>query len=268
MSTTDAKGRIHQTYYRNGEHHRGGADVSFRDIVKVFGFRSVEIGKWVTKEEQQIAANLFFDALCDLVDILQVPEQVISLNGSLSIAFGKGGNKHASAHYNSAKRQLALAKNAGGGALAHEWFHAFDHYIASRFIEDVESHDFASQCWLQNAKVILHPINDYLELCFQHIFLKPQSDELSELFTQSAAADKSFNTFYYSRPQEVCARAFEAFIQDHAIKNAFLVQGTKQSKEAKLGIYPSGEQRELISTYFARYFQLLGKVLKQRPSSA
>lgn len=76
----------------------------------------------MTPEEQQIAANLFFDALYDLVAILNVNEQVLSLNGSLSLAFGSGGQKHASAHYNSAKRQLALAKNAGAGALAHEWF--------------------------------------------------------------------------------------------------------------------------------------------------
>ena len=60
--------------------------------------------------------------------ILQVNEPVISLNGSLSLAFGTGGQKHSSAHYNSAKRQLALAKNAGGGALAHEWFHIRESY--------------------------------------------------------------------------------------------------------------------------------------------
>ena len=114
--------RIHQHFYRNGPSHRDGADVSFQDIRKLFNFSTITVGRWVTKEEQQIAANLFFDALYDLVAILNVNEQVLSLNGSLSLAFGSGGQKHSSAHYNSAKRQLALAKNAGAGALAHEWF--------------------------------------------------------------------------------------------------------------------------------------------------
>ena len=127
-------GRLHQQYYRNGQSHRDGADVSFQDIRRLFGFQSITVGRWVTAAEQQIAANLFFDALYDLIDILQINERVVSLNGSLSLAFGTGGQKHANAHYHPAKRQLALAKNAGGGALAHEWFHAFDHYISQRFL--------------------------------------------------------------------------------------------------------------------------------------
>ena len=105
-----SEGRLHRPYYRNGPQHRAGADVSFQDIVKLFGFRTAKIGRWVTAEEQQLAANLFFDALCDLQDILGVPEVVISLNGSLSIAFGTGGNKLSSAHYSPDLRQLALAK--------------------------------------------------------------------------------------------------------------------------------------------------------------
>lgn len=258
------QGRLYKSYYRNGEMHRAGADVSFSDIIKVFGFKSAQVGNWVNKEEQQIAANLFFDAFSDLMDILSVPEQVISLNGTLSLSFGVGGNKHASAHYNSAKRQLALAKNAGAGALAHEWFHAFDHFITARFLQSSEVHQFASELWLNNSPVKKHPINDYLEQCYQHIFLKPNSDELSLLFEKSVAADKAVKAFYYSRPQEICARAFEAFIQDNALKNEFLVQGTKQTKEAKAGVYPLGEQRALISAYFARYFKALGLALESK----
>ena len=77
------KGRLYNQFYRNGDEHRGGADVNFQDILRLFRFRSIEIGKWVTQEEKRIAANLFFDALCDLMDILQVPENVVSLNGTL-----------------------------------------------------------------------------------------------------------------------------------------------------------------------------------------
>ena len=59
--------RIQQAYFRNGPEHRSGADVSFLDIVKIFGFQSIKIGRWVTAAEQQLAANLFFDALSDLM---------------------------------------------------------------------------------------------------------------------------------------------------------------------------------------------------------
>ncbi|BDX05489.1 hypothetical protein MACH26_10100 [Planctobacterium marinum] len=261
LSQSQKSSRLHQSYYRNGPSHRDGADVSFNDIIKIFGFKTATVGNWVTKQEQQIAANLFFDALCDLMTILQVPEQVISLNGTLSLAFGKGGQKYSSAHYNSGTRTLALAKNAGGGALAHEWFHAFDHYISQKLFQKANHTDFASVLWLKNIQVIEHPINHLLENCYQHIFLKPNSDELSELFIKSAAADKSLNTYYYAQPQEVCARAFEAWVQDQPLKNAFLVQGTKQSTEAKLGIYPEPQQRTEIAGHFLRYFAALGTAL-------
>lgn len=265
MPSHHKQSRIHKHFYRNGPNHRAGADVSFRDIVKLFGFKTANVGAWVTKEEQQIAANLFFDALCDLMTILQVPERVISLNGSLSIAFGSGGQKHASAHYNSATRTLALAKNAGAGSLSHEWFHSFDHFITTKFVKTAKINEFASAVWLENKDIIPHPLNRCLEECFQHIFLDSRrSDQLSSLFVNSASADKAVGAYYYSMPQEVCARAFEAYIQDNQLKNEFLVQGTKQSEEAKAGVYPTGEQRDLISGYFARYFATLGLALESK----
>jgi len=261
------KGRLHTQFYRNGDEHRAGADVSFQDVLRLFRFRSIEIGKWVTEEEKRIAANLFFDALCDLMDILKVPENVISLNGTLSLGFGVGGQKHASAHYNSAKKQLSLAKNAGAGALAHEWFHAFDHYIASKMFAVSGSNLFASEIWLnENAQLNEHPLNFQLAHCFENIFLKENGTEASDLMQKSVLVDKELKSFYYARPQEVAARAFEACIQHHPIKNAFLVQGTKQSAEAKLGIYPRATELSRIATQMATYFNWLGKALDHSPA--
>ena len=90
---TQNSSRILRPYWRNGPDHRSGADVSFLDIVKIFDFQRIKVGRWVTTAEQQLAANLFFDALCDLQTILQVPTQVISLNGSLALSFGTGGSR-------------------------------------------------------------------------------------------------------------------------------------------------------------------------------
>lgn len=254
--------RLYRQYYRNGPPHRSGADVSFGDIVKIFGFRSVDIGAWVNKHEQQIAANLFFDALCDLMDILQVSEAVISLNGSLALAFGTGGEKHSSAHYDSRRRRLALAKNAGGGALAHEWFHAFDHYICPKVFQHSQPQDFASQAWLHDNALKPHPLNTQLSQCFQHLFLHSNRSQASDFMLRSAAADRAAGIYYFAQPQEMAARAFEAVIQDQAIKNAFLVQGTKQSAEAKLGIYPTDSLRKTLAEHFFAYFSALGQAVK------
>lgn len=241
--------------------HRDGADVTFGDIVKIFGFRRAYVGAWVSREEQQVAANLFFDALCDLMTILQVNEQVISLRGTLSVAFGSGGNKYSSAHYNSATKTIALAKNAGAGSLAHEYFHAFDHYISGRFIKGGDANGFASSLWLQGGMVVQHPLNNLLELCYQHIFLKPNCDEPSDFVKKCVHADKVLGSNYYALPQELSARAFESFVQDNTIKNQFLVKGTKQSAATKLGIYPLGDERTSISHHFGTYFSMLGKMV-------
>lgn len=154
MQTPDS--RIHKPYYRNGPSHRDGADVSFQDIVKIFGFRTITIGKWVTAAEQQIAANLFFDA---------------------------------------------------------------------------------DKC------------------------------QPNEYVNRSAQADKLLKILYYARPQELVARAFEACIQDHFVKNAFLVQCTKQSPEAKMGIYPAKQLRAIISKNLLDYFYHLGQAVNNDSSA-
>jgi hypothetical protein len=250
--------RLNRPYYRNGPSHRDGADVTFADIRKMFNFASVQIGRWVTKEEQQIAANLFFDALCDLSDILAVNTEVLSLRGSLHLAFGVGGDKYSSAHYDTSRHRLSLAKNAGGGALAHEWFHAFDHYVFKHMFSTPRASGFASEAWLNNVPIKNHGLNQLLSHVFECIFLDESLTTQNALVDTSVRADKAMKTFYFALPQEVSARAFEAVIQHHTIKNAFLVQGTKKTAEAQVGLYPSGSHLQRISNATFHYFQVLG----------
>ena len=140
-----------------------------------------------------------------------------------------------------------------------------DRFITTKFVKTAKINEFASAVWLENKDIIQHPLNRCLEECFQFIFLdSSRPDQLSPLFVNSATADKAVGAYYYSMPQEVCARAFEAYIQDNQLKNEFLVQGTKQSEEAKIGIYPQHDQRDLISGYFARYFTTLGLALESK----
>lgn len=256
-------------YFRSGPDHTFGEIIDFVQVRRQFDFRSIEIGRWVTRAEREGAAQLFYDALCDLMLILKGPESLISLRGSLSLQYGIGGRLGVAAHYNPATRTFALAKNAGPGSIAHEWFHAFDHYVAQKAIAGntiSRSHAcrFASAAWLNNAPTVAHPLNDLLFDCFKAILLDESGTEPSPLFMASAAIDSQLNTLYYSQPEELCARAFEAFVQDAIIKNNFLVKGTQASKEAKLGLYPQGTQRHNINAAFGRYFKTLGRALIQQ----
>ena len=271
-------------FYRNGPDHRqvlGGVIPDFLTIRQLFGFRGVDVGRWVSVKEQEKAAGLFFDALCDLTQILAGPQgsayptskvlkirrELISLRGTLGLQYGTGGRPGVSAHYSPLQRNFALAKTAGPGSIAHEWFHAFDHYIAGKMFEPDSlkpDTDFASRLWVDDHDMITHPLNQLLAACYQAILIREDGETPSDLFQASVAADKQQNSFYYSQPEEICARAFEAFIQDSSVKNHFLVKGSKESPEAKAGLYPQGAQRLRINRCFQQYFTTLSYTLKNQ----
>lgn len=239
------------------------AVITFVDVRKRFDFRSISIGRWVTKAERECSAEKFYRALEDLMQVLQCPEQVISLRGNLSFQFGIGGQLGVAAHYDPSQRCFSLAKNAGPGSIAHEWFHALDHYLADKVHSDSPTNMFASMAWLNDATPIPHLLNDKLYQCFKSIMLSPDSLKESELFLNSRNVDFKLKSKYYAKPEELCARAFEAFVEDSLISvNKFLVTNTISSDEAKLGLYPKGEQRQQINIAFENYFSLLGRGLR------
>lgn len=192
---------------------------------------------------------------------LGVPEQVISLKSSLGLQYGIGGQLGVCAHYIPATRQLALAKNAGAGSLAHEWFHAFDHYIAPKVFPQAGRQAFASSLWLDSQSFKPHPLNSQLFRCFEAILLNDDGTEPSELFKASRIADTHQNTLYWARPEEMAARAFEAFVEDRVPNEGFLVRGTRNSEEARLGLYPAGGERDRVAAAFTDYFSNLGHAL-------
>ena len=110
-----------------------------------------------------------------------------------------------------------------------------------------------------------HPLNDKLCECFQVMFLNDQKAP-NDYLLRSIEADRALKMYYYAMPQEMAARAFEACIQDHSVKNAFLVQGTKKSAEARLGIYPHGNLRKQLNDALMLYFYQLGKALTKKSS--
>ncbi|MDR9468594.1 CLCA_X family protein [Marinospirillum sp.] len=235
--------------------------VTFLTIRKQYDFRTIEIGRWVTPAERDRAAVNFHRALGDLMATLQGPETLISLRGHLGLQYGIGGRPGVAAHYIPASRQLALAKNAGAGSLAHEWFHALDHYLADKAFKKPGGMAFASSCWLNNQSGVPHPINSLLNEGFKAILLDETGNQPSSLFQCSKRADQKLGVLYYARPEEVCARAFEAFVEDTGPHNAFLVRGTRFSEEAKAGLYPQGEERQRINQAFREYFSTLGAAL-------
>jgi hypothetical protein len=130
---------------RRGPARREG-DVAGRDFMDAFGFRGVEFGNWNSQGERQALMNDAYDGLQDLASILGIPPKAVGLNGDLALAFGARGHglSSARAHYELGRAVINLTKERGAGSLAHEWFHALDHYFGR---QDGK----ASSKWIENA---------------------------------------------------------------------------------------------------------------------
>ncbi|BAH75983.1 PLxRFG domain-containing protein [Solidesulfovibrio magneticus] len=117
--------------FRKGALRRKGP-AKGQDFLDTFGFRGVEFGDWNDQAERQEVLNHAYDGLLDLAEILNVPPRALSLNGDLALAFGARGRglSSAKAHYERDYGVINLTKMTGAGSLAHEWFHALDHYLA------------------------------------------------------------------------------------------------------------------------------------------
>jgi len=251
---------------RKGPDYRHGDQVTFIDLKKTFNLGNIRIGKWVTRDEKELAANVIYDSLADLAFILALPPEAIGLRGTLNLAFGTGGRMGVQAHYAPYRRELALAKNAGAGALAHEFWHAFDHYISDKAFEiDTQFNSsrlplFASDCWLKNKTIKPHPLNERLMAIFDSALLSEDGLDKSDYLIRSVQADLTLSKSYFSQPTEMMARAFESVIEFCAeINNPYLVYDTLRNDT--LHLYPDLDHRYRIYNALLAYFKPLGMAL-------
>lgn len=127
---------------RVGPDYRQGTDATPEIFQETFGFRGVEFGNWVKQgkngRERQWMLNNAYDSLMDLSKILDIPPKAVALDGGLGLAFGSRGHGAASAHYEVANRVINLTKTKGYSSLAHEWFHALDHYLMRTNYKEIQ----------------------------------------------------------------------------------------------------------------------------------
>lgn len=114
-------------------------DITEADLAELVPFRGIQYGNWATQAERQEMLNMAYDAMCDLALALGVSTKYLALpikdaasEKNLGLALGaRGRGGLAVAHYEPAQHVVNLTKTQGGGSLAHEWMHAYDHKVAS-----------------------------------------------------------------------------------------------------------------------------------------
>lgn len=119
---------------RVGDDYRQNHEITTNDMLDKFGFYGGEFGNWLNDNDRQENLNYSYDAFVDLAKALNISNENISLNGELSIAYGARGIAGAAAHYEPLRRVINLTKMSGAGSLAHEWGHAFDHFLGRNLL--------------------------------------------------------------------------------------------------------------------------------------
>jgi len=107
-----------------------GEEITPERLMNTFGLRGVNFGNWVNQEERRFFLNNAYVSLMDLSRIIGLEPQDMGLGKMLGIAFGAQGSGSAAAHFIAGANEINMTKTKGVGALAHEWGHAMDHYLA------------------------------------------------------------------------------------------------------------------------------------------
>jgi hypothetical protein len=203
---------------RVGTDHRNGQDVTPEMFTETFGFRGVQFGNYVEGPRRQADLNNAFDGLMDLAGVVNVPPKAMSLNGTLGLAFGaRGSGRRASAHYEPGMVVINLTKGSGAGSLAHEWWHALDHYFS------MQGGKKSSLLTETAGRGLDGNIRPEVVEAFKDLMSTVRQGELA---VRSRQADKRRSTPYFSTMVEMTARSFESYVigklQDQSASNDYL----------------------------------------------
>lgn len=216
---------------RVGVDHRAGVDATPESFLATFRPYGVEFGNWQT--DRAACLNQATDALLDLAGVVGMTAEALTFGGRLALAFGARGHGKAAAHYECARRVINLTKTAGAGCLAHEWFHAWDHVAG----EAAGLGGFASQCLAGDVRAALRSMPTALK-------------------NRSIEADRTRSGRYWSLPEEVMARAFEAWVRSK-VDNDYLANIVPAAAFA-CGLerypYPLPEEMPAVDAAFRRLF--------------
>jgi len=274
-------------------------DVTPQMLAEDFGFKNVQFGNWVTDSDANSHLKGAYGAFADLAEIFGVSPKQLSLNGRLAIGFGARGSGKFAAHYEPDKRIINITKIAGGGSLAHEWAHALDNLLtaafdptntkASRMVSNgdsagvppriKEAFDEAMGA-IRWADPELGKRVEEVNTLTRRLYAERRraTPEENKLITQTQREARSnrpsdfmqdASTFskgadsYWTRPHELFARAFEAYVEDYledgSRRSSYLVSGTrktyhtgrtwrsKDGTEREAQIFPQGETRQRIN---------------------
>lgn len=266
---------------RSGSANANASGKTEVDLIVTFGFRGVEFGNWVTQAQRQWFVDAVYDACQDLMQLLGMPSTFASLNGLLGLAYGSRGEglSRAAAHFEPGRWVLHLTKDSGPGAIAHEFGHAWDCWMAD-------------QLWGQRRQLAEHGnkyprghlIEEYpafmseqrnwswvkkseMQAPFMDWRVRTERDSYEEKWrwVRDSETMDTRRKFYWSQDREMFARGFEVLVHDSlAVRgrhNSMLVFGVSeadgQAQKAKGNPFPYPLGAERVETC-----RLMAKIIR------
>ena len=239
-------------------HLMAGVDESYPNLsaealMSQYGFRGVQFGNYLPHKERQAYVNNAFHSFGLLSHILGIPYHWIG-GGKLGLAFGARGNGYASAHYELELHVINLTRFNGPGSIAHEVFHSFDARMAEKWFNRIGLLSNLLAKLSTNDPCVNPKYRNRVE-AFSKLVANctAKSDYLQNAINLESQKGGSK---YWGQPAELCARAFEAYIQDKleglGVYNQWLALGCKQNDyvDNSMHPYPVGSDRKRINTVF------------------
>ena len=250
---------------RIGKDYRKGEDVDIERFANEFGWRGIQFGNYVEQSKRAKDLNDAYDAMLDMVSIINIPPRAVSLDGTLGLAFGargSGGKNPAKAHYEPDEVVINLTKRSGAGSLGHEWFHALDNYFGKR----KKGGDF-----ITNSPYAYQDVREEMVEAFRGINKAIDKTGMKE---RSKRLDNLRTKDYWSTRIEMSARAYEAYLIHKAKKqgntNDYLANIVGQEAwetitegDNKDSTYPYPTEQEMVD-YIEPAFDNLFNVMKSK----
>jgi predicted RNA methylase len=265
-------------------------DVSPQQFKDHFGFADIGFGSWVKSKEDQTHLNAAFDAFADLAAFMGMDPKNIGFGGRLHFtlgALGRGAKAAATFHPGhpmeggGVVQVINLTKTKGDGTVAHEWFHALDHFMR-RFtdtsaaggmrmspiellidalknqapsvatLEAAALRGLRGQSWMRNSKRE-GPMANAIGLIDYYSRL-----EETAYFKAAKELDGgSLKNPYWANNAELPARAFEAYIGDnlggennYLVNTAWSGAGMATPPKYRGTPYPMRADRDRFAPWF------------------
>jgi len=275
---------------------RNGEDKTSDQLADQFSLRGANFGNYTGSKHQQLSVNYSFDSFMDICDLTGMPLRSIRCGpdqNALAIGFGTsghGGKNAPAAFFMTAHNLINLTKHKGDGTLSHEWAHAFSLILGYKWRHRIdENRDIKT--YQPN---VYGDFTDFLRLTYDITNIQQELESIlrfargkrmkanerkevarnmlkgwagmfttkTRYYKDALYHDGGVDRKYFSQPDELFARAFEAYVADNLGRdNPFLVNKEfvsegfiEQRYNWGHGWYPKGHERQRIHEAFRHLF--------------